>query len=176
MSDAYASPSNVVSRAGAGVVGGLAGGLLLGAVLQVMGDVKDFAQLVGGETYQVAWTVLMCICAFAGGLFGVLFGRWISRQLVSAIGIGLLYGGLWGVALALLILPLVLSRAMFAFEANMAVLGAYVLFGIATGVVYAIAGPRRRYWRYPRRSLSLVGVVSRRRRKKHEDDEEEFLD
>jgi hypothetical protein len=154
------------------VVGGLAGGLLLGAILQVMGDVKDFAELVGGGTYSVAWTVLLCFAAFAGGLFGVLFGRWISRQLVSAIGIGLIYGGLWGALAALLVVPLVLSRTMFAFEANMPILGAYVLFGIATGVVYAMAGPRRRYWRYPRRGgLSLVYALPRRRRRRRDDDE-----
>jgi hypothetical protein len=174
MSDAYTPPSNVVSRAGAGVVGGIAGGLLLGAVLQAMGEVKDFAQLVGSQTYSVAWTVLLCICAFAGGLFGVLFGRWISRQLVSAIGIGLIYGGLWGTVLALLVLPLVLSRTMFAFEANMPILGAYVLFGVATGVVYAIAGPRRRYWHYPRRGgLSLVYALPGRRRRRRDEDEDE---
>jgi len=174
MSDAYTPPSNVVSRAGAGVVGGLAGGLLLGVALQAMGDVMDFAQMVGGKTYSVAWTVLLSFCAFAGGLFGVLFGRWISRQLVSAIGIGLIYGGLWGALVALMVVPLVLSRTMFAFEANMPILGAYVLFGVATGVVYAIAGPRRRYWYYPRRgALALVTTVSRRRRRRDDDDEED---
>ncbi|HZN76466.1 MAG TPA: hypothetical protein VFC00_32970 [Micromonosporaceae bacterium] len=174
MSDAYTPPSNVVSRAGAGVVGGLAGGLLLGVALQAMGDVMDFAQMVGGKTYSVAWTVLLSFCAFAGGLFGVLFGRWISRQLVSAIGIGLIYGGLWGALVALMVVPLLLSRTMFAFEANMPILGAYVLFGVATGVVYAIAGPRRRYWYYPRRgALALVTTVSRRRRRRDDDDEED---
>jgi len=156
------------------VVGGLAGGLLLGVALQAMGDVMDFAQMVGGKTYSVAWTVLLSFCAFAGGLFGVLFGRWISRQLVSAIGIGLIYGGLWGALVALMVVPLLLSRTMFAFEANMPILGAYVLFGVATGVVYAIAGPRRRYWYYPRRgALALVTTVSRRRRRRDDDDEED---
>src|SRR5215211_2854758 len=150
MSDAYASPSNVVSRAGAGVVGGLAGGLLLGAILQVMGEVTDFAELAGARTYSVAWTVLLGICAVAGGLFGVLFGRFISRQIVSAIGVGLVYGGACGVLLALLVLPLVVGDELLAFEANMPTLGAYVLFAVATGVVYAVAGPRRRYWHYPR--------------------------
>lgn len=173
MSDSYASPSNMVSRAGAGVVGGLAGGVVLGAVLQVMGDMLDFARLVNAQTYTVAWTVLMAICGFAGGLFGVLFGRWISRQLVSAIGIGLVYGGVWGIVLALLVLPLALSRDLFAFEANMPTLGAYVLFGIATGVVYAIAGPRRRYWYGPRRETISVSLSGRRRRRRREDEEEE---
>ena len=43
----YVSPSNVISRAGAGVVGGLAGGVVLGILLQVMGLMPAFAQLVG---------------------------------------------------------------------------------------------------------------------------------
>lgn len=173
MSDAYASPSNVVSRAGAGVVGGLAGGLLLGAILQVMGEVTDFAELAGAQTYSVAWTVLLGICAVAGGLFGVLFGRFISRQIVSAIGVGLVYGGACGVLLALLVLPLVAGGELLAFEAKMPTLGAYVLFGVATGVVYAVAGPRRRYWHYPRRqAIGLAYVLpSRRRRRRSEDDD-----
>ena len=46
----YVSPSNVISRTGAGVVGGLAGGLVLGIALQVLGFMPQFASLVGRDS------------------------------------------------------------------------------------------------------------------------------
>ncbi len=161
--------SNVVSRAGAGVVGGLAGGLLLGVFLLLLKDVSRIAEKVGG--YSTAWTLLMTLAAFAGGLFGVLFGKWISRLLVPAIGIGLVYGGLWGVVVALLLQPLLIGVGnVFALTGQLPRLGAYAIFGITVAVMYALAGPRRRYWYTPRASLAYAAIPRRRRRRTEDDD------
>src|SRR5262245_20201566 len=93
MSDSYIAPSNVISRAGAGVVGGLAGGVLLGAILQVLDKMKQMSHLAGSTSTQSGWVLLMVICAVMGLLYGGLLGRWISGQIVSAVGVGVIYGG-----------------------------------------------------------------------------------
>jgi len=154
--------SNLVSRAGAGVVGGLGGGVLLGGVLWLMGDVTDLARGVGSSS--AAWTLLLTLTAIGGGLFGVLFGKWISRLLVPAIGIGLVYGAFSGALVALLVQPLLTGGKVFSLTGQLPRLGAYVAFGITSAVVYALAGPRRRYWDTPGRSIYYAAVPRRRRR------------
>jgi hypothetical protein len=171
MSDDYVAPSNVVSRIGAGVVGGLAGGVVLGAVLQVMGDIKTIGSLVGTRSYTSAWLFLLALCATAGGLYGGLFGRWISRQLVSAIGVGVLYGAIGWVILQLVVIPLKADTRLFAIDDETITLGAYVAFGVALGIVYAVAGPRRRYYAARRWGGSyLYAAMPRRRRRRRDDD------
>ena len=102
----YVPPSNVISRTGAGVVGGIAGGVVLGIILQIMGFMPQFASLVGHVTTGWAWIAQLTVAAVAGAVFGILAGRAVSHQLVSAGGIGLVYGVLLGVLFVLAVLPL----------------------------------------------------------------------
>jgi len=173
MSDDYVASSNLVARIGAGVVGGLAGGVVLGAVLLVMGELDEIGTLVGTSTTKGSWLVLGTICLVAGGVFGALFGTWISRQLLSAIGIGLLYGGIWWAVLPLLAVPLRTGGKVFDIDGSLIDLFAYAAFGIVTAVIYAMAGPRRRYWYGPRRSYGLVYAAAPRRRRRRRDDDDD---
>jgi hypothetical protein len=173
MSDAYVAPSNVVSRAGAGVVGGLAGAVVIGGIFQLLGVMKPLAELGDDTSYTVAWVLVLVAYGFAGGLFGVLFGRWISRQMVSAIGIGLVFGAaLWAVV-GLVLTPLLLGKDVFAINDDaMLSLGAHVAFGVVLAAVYAVAGPRRRYYG-PRRSYGFVYALPRVRRRRRRDDDDD---
>jgi ABC-type xylose transport system permease subunit len=164
MSETYVAPSNVVSRAGTGVVGGLAGGFLLGAILQVTGGMAQVRQLVGTGSLAVAWTILLVVCAFAGSLYGALLGRWVTGLLVPAIGIGTVFGALCWIVLGLVLVPLRRGTAMFAIDdrAMLGLLG-YAVFGALIGVVYAVAGPRRRY---PREYWDRGYSLPRRRRRR----------
>jgi hypothetical protein len=170
----YVSPSNVISRAGAGVVGGLAGGVVLGILLQVMGHMPAFAKLVGRTSVQAAWTTHFMIAALAGGLFAILVGHMISRQVLSAGGVGLLFGAVLGAIFILVVLPLVSDTSLFDFgDAALRGIGSYALFGVIVGVIYALFGPRRRYYDYaPRRQVFgfMSAAVPRRRRRRNDDD------
>jgi hypothetical protein len=170
----YVSPSNVISRAGAGVVGGLAGGVVLGILLQVMGLMPAFAKLVGRTSTQAAWTTFVTVAALAGGLFAILVGHMISRQILSAGGVGLVYGAVLGVIFILIVLPIAAGTGVFDFDDDaLRGIGSYALFGVIVGVVYAIAGPRRRYYDYaPRRQVFgfMSAAVPRRRRRRRDDD------
>jgi hypothetical protein len=173
MSSEYVPPHNAVSRAGAGVVGGIAGGLLFGLVLFVFGQLDLVGRMIGNDKLSVEVTVLLATSAVVGAVFGAALGQWISRQMVSAIGVGLLFGGLLWALTTLVLAPLRLGTQLFSFDNDtMLSLAGHAAFGVIIGVVYAVAGPRR-YYRYRYRDrLGLVAVATRRRRRKRDDDEE----
>jgi hypothetical protein len=145
MSDSYVAPSNPISRAGAGVVSGIAGGVVLAIALTMFGHIRAIGDLVGKPSIEVGWTVLLVICAIAGAAYGSFAGRAVSAQMVPAIGIGICYGGLWWLLLQLIAVPLRAGDGVFDFpDDSMTVLGAYVVFGVILGLVYAMTGPKRR--------------------------------
>jgi hypothetical protein len=152
MSDSYVPPSNIISRSGAGIVGGIAGGLVLAGVLTYIDHIRPVGKLVGNTSVQVAWTVLLVIAAIAGCLYGAFVGRAVTGQIVSSIGIGIFYGGVWWILLQLVAIPLRSGDTIFTFvDDSMLILAAYVGFGVVLGIVYALAGPRRRYQNGQRR-------------------------
>jgi hypothetical protein len=168
----YLSPSNVISRTGAGVVGGLAGGIVLGIALQVMGFMPQFAALIGRSSTGWAWISQLGVTIMAGAVFGILAGRAISRQLVSAGGIGLVYGIVLGALFVLALLPLAGGGQLFTLDDRaMRGIAAFGAFGVIVGVVYAIAGPRRRYYDYEGRRpiLGYLATTTRRRRRRTDD-------
>jgi hypothetical protein len=172
---ASASPSNPVSRAGAGVFGGLAAGVVLGILLKAMDLLPLFAKMVGRSSSSAAWSVELGIAAVAGAVYGILVGRSVSRQIVSAGGIGLLYGAGLGLLFILLVLPLVAGKGVFAFnDSALRGIGTYALFGVITGIIYAVAGPKRRYYYDdedgPRRQSFSFTVGRRTRRTKSDND------
>lgn len=181
MSDEYVPRVNFVSRMGAGVIGGVAGGLLLALALTGLGlfDGKKYValygQLIGDGSLSTAWVVLLLVAGALGGIFGSLLGRFITGQIIPAAGVGLVWGlGLW-IALALLVLPIRGDGGVFSIpdSGGIFVLGAYVLFGVVMTVVYAIAGPRRKY-HYRRRydyGMVVAAPARRRRRKASEADD-----
>ena len=171
MSDSYIAPSNPISRAGAGLVGGLAGGVLLGIVLTAAGHIREFAHLAGASSVAVGWTILLMVAAVAGCLYGFLVGRAVSSQIVPAIGIGIGYGGLCWLVIQMIVLPIANDTGVFHFpDDSILVLGAYVAFGVALGLVYAATGPKRRMyaprWRGGRAYQMIYSSMPRRRRRK----------
>jgi hypothetical protein len=174
MSSEYVPPHNAVSRAGAGVVGGLAGGAVFGLVLLVTGQLDLVGRMIDNDAFSVQVTVLLVLSAVVGAIFGAALGQWISRQMVSAIGVGVLYGGALWVVTTLLLAPLRLGTKFFTFDNDVILsLAGHVAFGVILGVVYAIAGPRRYYrYRYRDRAIGLVEVRSRRRRRRDDDEDD----
>jgi len=174
MNSEYVPPHNAVSRAGAGVVGGLAGGVVAALILLVFGQLDLVGRMIHNDTTSVQLTLLLVLSAVVGALFGALLGQWISRQMISAIGVGILYGGaLWAVT-TLLLAPLLLSTKFLVFDNNTILsLVGHAAFGVILGVVYAVAGPRRHYrYRYRERAVGLVEVARPRRRKRRDDDDD----
>jgi hypothetical protein len=173
MSDRYIAPHNVVSRAGAGVVGGIVGGLLLGVVLWILGDLDETGRLVGAHTLAAAWVVHVVLCAVAGAGYGVLFGRLVAGT-VPAIGVGIVYGAALWLVVRLVAVPIATGGKFFAIDSEMVSLAAFAGFGVVLGLVYAETGPKRNWRPYRRQQLDVVYATprpSRRRRRRRDDDD-----
>jgi hypothetical protein len=182
MSDEYVPRVNFISRMGAGVVGGVAGGLLLAIALTALGIFDDkkyvslYGQLIGDSSASTAWVVLLLVAGGFGAVFGSVLGRFITGQIIPAIGVGLVWGLATWVLLALIILPIRGDGGVFNIRDSGGIfaLGIYTVFGVVMTVVYAIAGPRRKYHyrrRYDYGMVMAAPVARRRRRKRSQDDE-----
>ena len=173
MSDRYVAPHNVVSRAGAGVVGGIAGGLLLGLGLWLLGDLDDMGRLAGAHTIAASWVLHVVICAVAGAAYGVLFGRVVAGT-VPAIGIGIVFGTALWILIRLIAVPIATSAKFFAIDAELVSLAAFAVFGVVLGLIYAETGPKRNWRPYRRQQMDVVYAVpkARRRRRRRDDDDD----
>ncbi|MGH3713182.1 MAG: DUF6789 family protein [Micromonosporaceae bacterium] len=144
MTSAHASPITAAlpTRLVAGVVGGLTGGVIFGILMQMMGMMPMVAMLVGSKAVAVGWLVHLFNSALFGAIYAVLFGTWADR-LGPGAGLGLVYGVIWWILGALLIMPLWLGMAAFQFNtmAWQSLMG-HLLYGLALGVVYALVRPR----------------------------------
>jgi predicted lipid-binding transport protein (Tim44 family) len=135
--------SNATHRVVYGIVGGLAGGVIFGVLMQMMGMIPMVAQLVGSEAAAVGWLVHLAISAFAGAVFGLLVGSRATKY-GPAVLLGLVYGVVWWIVGALLIMPAQLGMDVFVFNATawQSLMG-HLLFGLVLGMVYAAAARRQ---------------------------------
>jgi uncharacterized membrane protein YagU involved in acid resistance len=122
----------------AGIVGGLLGGVLFGAMMQMMGMMGMVAMLVGSEAVGVGWIVHLAISAVFGGVYALALG-----PRTSSYGGGVLLGAGYGVIAwvvgALVLMPLGLGMTEMVFTVGqdqvMSLIG-HLVFGVVLGVVY----------------------------------------
>ena len=119
-----------------GVVGGLAGGVVFGALMHVMGMLEMVAGLVGQDSTAVGWVVHLGISALFGIGYGFTFGA-ASRSWGHALGFGAVYGMIWWVLGGLLVMPAWLGMPVFQVgQMQLQSLMGHVLYGLTLGVVY----------------------------------------
>ena len=125
-----------------GGAGGLAGGLLFGAMMQAMGALPMVAQLVGSDSVGVGWVVHLAISAVLGIGSGLVVGNRLPSW-GAALGLGTGYGVAWWVLGALVAMPLALGMPPFGLNtmAWMSLVG-HVVFGVALGAVALLLGRR----------------------------------
>ena len=146
-SGSVAARSTFVPHLAAGVVGGLAGGLVFGILMQMMGMIGMVAMLAGSTSTAVGWIVHLAISAAIGGGFGLVSGRFLPRTPV-AVGAGAVYGLLWWVLGPLVLMPAKLGMPLFQVDATAGKsLMGHVVFGVVLGgvaaTVAASSGRRR---------------------------------
>jgi hypothetical protein len=143
MTTASVSPGVLApTRIGAGIVGGLVGGVAFGILMQMMDMIPMVAMLVGSESIGVGWLVHLAISAFIGATFAVLFGRY-AASVGSSTAIGAVYGIGWWVLGGLILMPARLGMDVFVFNtmAWQSLMG-HVIYGLLLGAVYAVVLPR----------------------------------
>lgn len=120
----------------AGVVGGLAGGVLFGLMMQMMGILGMVAGLVGQEAVGIGWVVHLGISALFGLIYAPTVGA-ASSSWGRAVGFGAVYGVIWWVLGALLIMPAMMGMPVLQLgTTELQSLVGHVVYGVALGVVF----------------------------------------
>jgi hypothetical protein len=162
-----------IARVGAGVVGGLAGGVVFGILMQVTGVIPMVAQLIGHESILVGWGVHMAIAAFVGTTYALFFG-WFAVVLSISTLMGAFYGLVWWVFGGLTLMPLRLGMGLFVFDtAAWQSLAGHFAYGLVLGVAYPVvahvlAGTRTR-GRHAERSPARGAATGRAARSGSDD-------
>ena len=94
-----------------GAYGGLAGGVVFGAMMAVMGMLPMIGQMVGHPSAITGFLVHLGNSALIGAAFATLFDRFVHGK-SSGLGYGLLYGGVWWLLGPLTLMPLMMGMGL----------------------------------------------------------------
>ena len=127
------------------LVGGVAGGLVFGAMMAMMGMMAMIAKLVGSDSIVVGWLVHLIISAVIGLTFAWWFGGKVDSFATGA-KYGLLQGFIWWILGPLVIMPLMLGMGIQVGNAlaqgNLLSLMGHLIYGVILGLVFtAVAKP-----------------------------------
>ena len=122
-----------------GVYGGLAGGVVFGAMMAMMGMLPMIGNMVGIPSAWVGLLVHLTISATIGGSFGVLLAASGQR---GGVGSGLAYGFAWWILGPLTMMPFFMGMGL-GVNWNVAAIGqalpslvGHLIFGAVLGVTY----------------------------------------
>ncbi len=130
-----------------GAYGGIAGGLVFGAMMGVMGMLPMIGSMVGQPTAAAGFVVHMANSVIIGVGFAIVLGRFVSGT-PSGVGVGLAYGGAWWILGPLTLMPLFMGMG-FGVNWNAAAAAAmlpslvgHLMFGGVLGLVYTLLRQR----------------------------------
>jgi uncharacterized membrane protein YagU involved in acid resistance len=121
-----------------GILAGLVGGLAFGIMMAVMGMLPMVAMLVGSDNAVVGFLVHMLISAFIGAVYGLVAIR-LPEGWGITVAAGAVYGVIWWVLGALVMMPLMLGMAEMVFavgEMQWWSLVGHLIYGVITAVAF----------------------------------------
>lgn len=118
-------------RIGAGIMASLAGGIVFGMMMQMMGSMKMIAMMMHSDSILVGWLIHLMISA----IFGV---TWLAFAGQSGGAVrGLIYGAVVWVFGPLLVMPIMTGGTVFAInQMVMMSLVGHLIYGLVTGLVF----------------------------------------
>ncbi len=123
----------------AGALAGLAGGVVFGMLMGMMGMLPMVGMLVGQDNALVGFIVHMAISAFIGAVYGVAAARLLPAGWVAAVIGGMVNGVIWWALGALILMPLGLGMLQMIFVIGqpqwMSLMG-HLLYGVITALVF----------------------------------------
>ncbi len=123
-----------------GALGGLAGGVPFGMMMATMGMMPMIGMLIRVEDATVGWVVHMFISAAVGALYGH-FAPAFSKTWQSAAIAGVVYGVIWWVLGALILMPAMLGMFQMIFVIGqmqwMSLMG-HIVFAIIIALVFKV--------------------------------------
>ncbi len=130
-----------------GAYGGVAGGLIFGAMMGMMGMLPMIGSMVGQPTAAAGFVVHMANSAIIGAGFALVLGRFVSGAR-SGLGAGLVYGGAWWILGPLTLMPFLMGMG-FGVNWNAAAAAAmlpslvgHLMYGAILGLVYTLGRHR----------------------------------
>jgi uncharacterized membrane protein YagU involved in acid resistance len=127
-----------------GVVAGLVGGSVFGVQMAVGGMLPMVAQMIGSDSVVVGFILHLIISAVIGATYGLIAPRLPGGWLIT-IGAGIVFGVIWWILGALIIMPLVLGMSAMVLvieDMQLMSLVGHVTFGIITATVYTLIAQR----------------------------------
>ena len=128
----------------AGVIAGLVGGSVFGVQMAVGGMLPMVASMVGSQSVVIGFIVHLLISAVIGGTFALVATR-LPGGLAIQTAAGFIWGVIWWVLGALIIMPLVLgmgSMVLVVEDAQWMSLVGHGFFGIILGVTFLLLKDR----------------------------------
>lgn len=125
----------------AGAIAGLAGGVVFGMMMAMMGMLTVIAGMVGSSSPVVGFGVHLMMSAMIGAGFGVTLGSFATST-ARSLGAGAAYGMAWWVIGPLTMMPLMMGQGfgsqwnMGAVAATMPSLMGHVIYGMIAGFVF----------------------------------------
>jgi uncharacterized membrane protein YagU involved in acid resistance len=121
-----------------GAIAGLAGGVVFGIMMAMMGILPTVGMLVRQESAIAGFIVHLVISAFIGAIYGLVIGR-LANTIPVALAGGLVNGIVWWILGALTLMPLMLGMSQMVFvieQAQWMSLVGHIIYGIVTGLVF----------------------------------------
>ena len=122
----------------AGTLAGLAGGMLFGMMMAMMGMLPMIGMLVRQESSLVGFIVHMMISAGLGAIYGLVAGRLPLTTSYALLG-GIAYGVIWWVLGALIMMPLMLGMNQMVLVIGtdqwLSLVG-HMVYGVVTALVF----------------------------------------
>jgi uncharacterized membrane protein YagU involved in acid resistance len=141
--------SRVLHSLGYGAVASLVGGLLFTLVTLAIGFLPKVANIVGGSSLILGFTVNMVISALIGMSYGLLF-RYEAPDFGSGVAWGLVYGLIWWFIGPLTLMPILLGGTFDwttkTAQALLPSLIGHLIYGAATAVVFLALERRHAEW------------------------------
>ncbi len=120
----------------AGAAGGIAGGLVFGMLMAMMGMLPTIAAMVGSSSAMVGFGVHLMISVLIGLGLTVLFGNRLLTGYARGALVGIGYGAIWWVLGPLMVMPAMMGMPLFAIDltALMSLMG-HLVYGAILGLV-----------------------------------------
>lgn len=122
-----------------GAVAGVGGGLVFGMLMAMKGMLPMVGMLVGQQNALAGLVVHLVNSAIIGAGYGVIASRLSSRWPVAIVA-GAVYGMVWWVLGALVLMPVLLGMTQMVFVIGepqwMSLIG-HVIYGVVTGLIFA---------------------------------------
>ena len=124
-----------------GAVAGLAGGIVFGAMMGMMGMLPMIGQMAGSPTATAGFLVHLVISAFIGGSFALLFQTLVNGT-TTGLGYGAAYGIVWWFLGPLTLMPAMMGMGVgvnwnaTAATAMFPSLVGHLVYGLILGFTY----------------------------------------